>query len=127
MARPTPADVNAARTLVAWMSRLCAVLLLATGAYLFLKKLFFALGYGDGGMDHMFRVMEGIGEQHSTYRGLAMIAVGAALALGSRRIARWAVSPPEQGCPRCGYAGAVTETCPECGQTGVPVAGRRDQ
>jgi hypothetical protein len=120
MRRISPADVNSVRTIVTWCVRAAALFLLATGAYLFLKKLCFALGYGSGGFEHMFRVHMDIGEGQSTYRGLAMLLVGAALALGARRIARWVVSPPEQGCPRCGYAGAVTDTCPECGQSGLP-------
>ncbi|HZW10868.1 MAG TPA: hypothetical protein VFF69_13285 [Phycisphaerales bacterium] len=114
MARLTPAHVNAARTLAAWGVRVAALALLAVGCYLFLKKLLFGLGSGQG-LEMTFQVWDNTGEEQSTYRGLAMIAVGAALAAGARRIARWVVSAPETGCPRCGYAGAATDTCPECG------------
>lgn len=115
MVKLTPSHVNAARTLLAWGLRAVAVVLLAVGCYLFLKKLLFGLGSGQG-MEKTFRVWNDTGEEQSTYRGLAMITVAAVLAIGSRRIARWVISAPEEGCPRCGYAGAVNDTCPECGQ-----------
>lgn len=119
MRRLTPAHVNTARTLTIWGIRAIAVILIAVGLYLFLKKALFGVGSGVGFFEMTFQVWDDTGEMHSTYRGLAMIAVGAGLAFGSRRIARWVVSTPEEGCPRCGYSGAVTGTCPECGQSGV--------
>ncbi len=117
MLKLTPSEVNAARTLVAWALRAAAVILLALGSYLFLKKLLF--GVGTGMLNMTFRIYQGVGEEHSTYRGLAMLLVGAALAILSRRIARWVIALPEQGCPCCGYTGAVNDTCPECGQKDV--------
>jgi hypothetical protein len=116
----TPARVNASRTILVWILRATAVVLLAAGGYLFLKKVLFGLGSGVDFIEMTFQVWEDVGEQHSTYRGLAMIAVGAALAFGARRIARWVVCVPEAGCPRCGYSGTVTDTCPECGLTEMP-------
>lgn len=43
-----------------------------------------AIGYGSGGFNMMFRVYTEIGEQMSTYRGLAMIIVGLAPAVFAR-------------------------------------------
>ncbi|MBK7404185.1 MAG: hypothetical protein IPJ41_06020 [Phycisphaerales bacterium] len=119
MPKITPVAVNSWRALAVWAIRAAALSLLATGAYLFLKKLFFAIGFGPGGFEHMFRVFTEVGEQQSTYRGLSMLAVGSALALGAKHIARWIIALPDEGCPRCGYAGPVNDTCPECGQVGV--------
>lgn len=115
----TPTTVNAARAVTAWMLRGSGVALLAVGGYLFLKRLLFAIGMGPGGLDHIFRVYMEVGEGMSTYRGLAMLTVGAVLAVFARRIARWVVSVPDRGCPACGYAGAVGDKCPECGLRGV--------
>jgi hypothetical protein len=119
MASLTPTQVNTTRTLTVWITRSVATVLLATGSYLFLKKLLFAIGSGPGGFNNMFRVHMEIGEAQSTYRGLGMLVVGTALAVGARRVARWIVAMPESGCPRCLYAGAVTSTCPECGLGGL--------
>lgn len=126
MAQPTPGTVTAARSIVAWAIRAAAVVLLAVGGYLFLKKLLFALGNGPGGVEAMFRVFEDIGEGQSTYRGVAMLLVGTALAVFARKIARWVVSMPDPGCPQCGYAGAGTDTCPECGLRGLAGGGARE-
>lgn len=115
----TPRSITAARAAVTWAARAAAAVLLAWGGYLFLKKLFFALGQGPGGFDHMFRVYTEIGEGHSTYRGMAAIMIGAALAVLSRRLARWIIAMPETGCPTCGYAGSSSDTCPECGLRGL--------
>ncbi len=127
----TPRRVNSVRTVVVWCLRGVAVVLLAEGAYLFLKKLFFAIGMITShnptyGFFHMFRRMEGIGEGQSTYRGLAMLVVGGALAFGAKRIARWMIAMPVTGCPRCGYDGAVNSICPECGLSGLETEGERD-
>jgi hypothetical protein len=119
MAGLTPTRVNHARALVCLALRAAATLLLAWGAYLFLKKLLFALGNPATGLHHMFRVYMEIGETQSTYRGLAAMIVGAGLAIASRNIARWVVCLPSHACPACGYAGGAGDRCPECGLTGL--------
>jgi len=93
--------------------------MLAVGAYLVIKKVSFGVGAGDA--DLIFRIWEGIGETHSLYRGIALLLVGSALAVASRRVAAWVVVVPERGCPGCGYAGASRErhACPECGLPGA--------
>ena len=48
MPRPTPEQVNAARPLTIWAIRAAAAVLLATGAYLFLKRVLFGIGSGAG-------------------------------------------------------------------------------
>ncbi|MCC7388436.1 MAG: hypothetical protein IT431_06670 [Phycisphaerales bacterium] len=115
----SPTTVHTARAVTAWALRGAGVILLAVGGYLFLKRLMFAVGMGSGGFDHIFRVYMEIGEGMSTYRGLAMLAIGAALAVFARRIAGWMVSMPAVGCPGCGYTGAVSDKCPECGLRGL--------
>jgi hypothetical protein len=115
----SPTAIHTARAVTAWALRGAGVVLLAVGGYLFLKRLLFAIGMGRGGFDHIFRVYVEVGEQMSSYRGLAMLAVGAVLAVFARRIARWVVSMPAVGCPGCGYTGAVNDKCPECGLRGL--------
>lgn len=119
MPKLTPTDVIAVRTILLWAIRALAIALMATGSYLFLKKLLFATFSGQGFWEMLFQIWEGIGEEHSTYRGLALVIVGAALTVLSRPLVRWVVQPPSLGCPRCGYAGPVGGTCPECGQDGL--------
>jgi len=112
-----PERINALRALCTLAMRAAAVWCLGFGAYLFLKKVLFALGVGDP--SHAFRVYTEDGDMQSTYRGLALIVVGVALALLSRRIAGWVVPVPATGCPRCGYPTPDAEgRCPECGLPG---------
>lgn len=111
--RVSAESVRSARAIATWSLRAASVVLLAGGSYLFLKRLVFGLIQGD--MHQAFRVWAEIGEGHSASRGMAMVAVGAALALLSGRIARWAIVTPPQGCPGCGYPGAEGGICPECG------------
>ncbi|MCL4741060.1 MAG: hypothetical protein KJZ54_02550 [Phycisphaerales bacterium] len=112
-----PERINAMRALCTLAARAAAVWCVAFGAYLFLKKILFAVGVGDP--SHAFRVFMEDGDMQSTYRGLAMIAVGVALAVLSRRIALWVVPVPATGCPRCGYPTPDAEgRCPECGLPG---------
>ena len=124
MQRLTPTHINTARTLVVWCIRSVAVVLLVVGGYLFLKKFFFAIGLSYGrdptyGFVRMFQHYSADGDGQSTYRGLAMLAVGLVLVFGTKRIARWIIAMPATGCPRCGYGGAVNDTCPECGLCGL--------
>ncbi len=90
-----------------------AVALVAFGAYLALKRLLFAIIVSN--FDAAFRNWVDIGEGHSASRGLAMIVIGVALGLASRRVARWAIVPPQAGCAGCGYPEAAGGVCPECG------------
>ena len=127
MLRLTPTHINTTRALMAWCIRSAAVVLMAMGSYLFLKKLFFAIGQDGRGFTHMFRVYREIGEGLSTYRGLSMLFVGVVLALSATRLARWMIAMPATGCPKCGYDGAVNDTCPECGLTGLEDAEQDEQ
>src|SRR5215468_9954260 len=92
-----PSDVNAARAVVIWTLRGVALLLIASGVYLTLKKTLFGLGTNQVNM--ILDVYEGVGEEHSTYRGLSMLVVGAALAALSRPLARWMIVVPSDACP----------------------------
>ncbi|MCW5775154.1 MAG: hypothetical protein KIS87_01735 [Phycisphaeraceae bacterium] len=112
-----PERINAVRAIGTLVVRAAAAWCLVFGAYLVLKKVLFAVGIGDPA--HAFRIYMEDGDKQSTYRGLALIAVGAALALLSRRIGVWVVPVPTTGCPRCGYPTPDAEgRCPECGLPG---------
>lgn len=113
MRRLSHRDIHAWRAVATWLMRAPAVALITVGAYLALKKLLF--GVGTRNLDMIYDVWEGVGEGHSFYRGLAMIAVGAALGVMAPRLARWVVTIPARGCPRCGYAADEDQPCPECG------------
>lgn len=114
MRTPDAGRVMGVRTLAVWCLRAASTLLVAVGMYLILKRVFFGVGVSDFTMVH--RVYQGVGEDNSLYRGLAMVAVGAGLGLASARIARWMVPVPARGCPGCGYAAADDAgKCPECG------------
>lgn len=106
-------SVHSARALATWLVRAAAVILVGVGSYLFLKRLVFGLMVSD--MKQAFGVWMEIGEGHSAARGLAMVAVGAALGLLSRRIVRWAIVPAASGCAGCGYPHPESGVCPECG------------
>lgn len=110
-------DIHSVRAVATWLARLAAVVLLVMGAYLALKRVLIAILTGDITMIHL--VWEGAGDQQGFYRGIGMVAAGVAMALLSRKIARWVVVVPEEGCPRCGYAvdPATRGQCPECGYT----------
>ncbi len=115
----TPQRINLVRGAMTWCVRGVAVLLVAVGAYLVLKRLAFGVGVWD--FETALRVWEGIGEEQSFYRGVAMVLVGGGLGAFSRRISGWVIAMPPTGCPQCGYAvappdgGAWPGKCPECG------------
>jgi hypothetical protein len=109
---PSPSDVNGWRAAAVWALRSVSIALLATGAYLVLKKVLFGIGIGQ--LDQIYRYFEGVGEGQSFYRGLSMIAVGIGLGAGAHPISRWAIALPRTGCPRCAYP-VSGPTCPECG------------
>lgn len=112
----SPTDVARTRVIAVWMIRAVSLSSTGLGLYLVLKKLLFALVAPTGeGLWFMFRVWDDVGEQQSTFRGLAMIILGVALGLASSRLARWVVALPASGCPRCGYDAAGRDRCPECG------------
>jgi hypothetical protein len=112
----TPARINTCRGIATWAIRATSLILLAIGAYLVLKRVALALVTREP--QTAFMVWEGTGEEQSFYRGLAMLAVGAALGITSRPLARWALSALPEGCPRCGYEKVDQPRCPECGLTG---------
>ncbi len=117
--RFTPDRINALRGCAMWAIRAIAVILVAVGAYLMLKRLALGIGTMDFGL--AFRTWEDVGEMQSFYRGIGMVVVGAALGVFSRRIAAWVIAMPPSGCPQCGYAvapptgSAPPARCPECG------------
>ncbi|MBX3357904.1 MAG: hypothetical protein KF745_05705 [Phycisphaeraceae bacterium] len=117
-----PPQITSARALTTWLIRAAALALVSAGSYLVLKKALFAVGTGV--VPIFMSVYEGVGEEHSTYRGAAMLVVGIALALLSRRLAHWVVAMPPNGCPRCGYEGldGTMNRCPECGLDGFTPA-----
>ncbi|HRQ71830.1 MAG TPA: hypothetical protein PLU35_02250 [Phycisphaerales bacterium] len=108
-----PERINALRAIGTLVVRTAAVWCLVFGAYLFLKKVLLAVA------SHAFRMFMADGDMQSTYRGLALMAVGVLLGLLSRRIGAWIVPVPATGCPRCGYPTPDAEgRCPECGLPG---------
>jgi hypothetical protein len=110
----SPSHVNRCRGWVLWALRIIAVSLVAVGVYLCLKRIFLAVGTGSWSM--ATQVWEGAGETASFYRGTAMLVVGGAMAGLSRRVSRWIIAMPPDGCPRCGHPrspGALR--CQECG------------
>lgn len=119
MDKVTPNRINTVRGWVTWVARGVAAILVVVGMYLMLKRLLFGLGMMD--FSFPFRVFEGVGEEQSFYRGLAMVLVGLPLGLWSRRVAAWVIAMPPTGCPQCGYAVAPPDggvwpgRCPECG------------
>ena len=101
-----PEDINACRALVQWILRGAAALFLAAGSFFCLRHVLYSLQTGD--------FLRGIDLRN----GLAMLFMGAALALGARRLSRWIVVLPSSGCPRCGHLrppGGQDTRCPECG------------
>lgn len=120
VSRLSTQQVNAVRGIVTWTIRAAALILIATGAYLSLKRL--ALGVGNNfDLQLIFQTWQSTGEEQSMYRGIAMMLVGGVLAALSRRLAAWVVAMPPTGCPQCGYAVAPPQgaaspgRCPECG------------
>lgn len=110
----TPAAVHATRWLITTLARSAATIFIAVGAYLVLKKVAFAVGSGQG--VEVLRAWTGVGEEHSLYRGSAMLAVGLALFLIASRLSRLIVPVPDDGCPRCRYERQnASDRCPECG------------
>ncbi|MEZ6210712.1 MAG: hypothetical protein R3B46_05595 [Phycisphaerales bacterium] len=110
----TPAAVHATRWLITTLTRSAATIFIAAGAYLMLKKVAFAIGSGQG--VEVLRAWTGVGEEHSLYRGSAMLAVGLALFLIASRLSRIIVRVPDDGCPRCLYERQdAADRCHECG------------
>ncbi|MEO1007915.1 MAG: hypothetical protein AAFX79_05070 [Planctomycetota bacterium] len=107
--------VRTTRAAVLWGLRLLAVLLLVAGGYLVLARLAFGLMLGKLSLG--WNIYVGVGEGHSMSHGVAMLAVGAALAATAGILSRWIVAVPDVGCPRCRYTGESTAEglCPECG------------
>ncbi|CAG0969768.1 hypothetical protein PHYC_01178 [Phycisphaerales bacterium] len=113
----TPRDVHAIRTGALWLVRAIGLSLLGLGAYFTLNRILFSLGSGMG-FTQMLQTWNGVGEDHSLYRGLAMLVIGGALAGFSAALARWVVPMVAYSCPGCGYEPAKVNEhgrCPECG------------
>ncbi len=115
----TAGQISTLRGCATWVIRSVAVILVAVGAYLMLKRLAFGVGVWD--FETALQVWQGIGEEQSFYRGIALVLTGLLLGLFSRRIAAWVIAMPPTGCPQCGYAVApptgrtAPPRCPECG------------
>ncbi|RMH30875.1 MAG: hypothetical protein D6692_00995 [Planctomycetota bacterium] len=113
----TNRTIGQVRGVALWVIRSAGVCLLGYGVFLVGSRLMFGV-VGPGDVVSAWRVWDGIGAEHGVYRGGPMMAIGLALALASRPLARWIVCVPDAGCPGCGYAGgSVPGTpCPECGR-----------
>ncbi|MEL7472143.1 MAG: hypothetical protein AAGK04_02415 [Planctomycetota bacterium] len=109
--------VHRRRATIAAAIRLLGVAMIAGGLFLIIQRLIFSWGTGD--WTFLFRVWNGIGHWNAMPNGLALLAIGAALAGLASIISRWAVRPPAEGCPRCDHADAETirdtGRCTECG------------
>lgn len=120
MPRIRPGHVNAVRGVTLWVIRVIAAFFVLYGVYLILARFVFAFFGSSGLMAHMR-----VGEDHGIVRGVPMLLVGIVLVLTSKKLVRWIIVVPEEGCPRCGYAGTPSGgRCPECGLEGLdPIAG----
>lgn len=113
----TPREIHHARGGILLFARAVAASLVVLGLYLFLKRVLFGVLSGPG-LAQMMRTWDNVGEEHSFYRGVAMIAVGTALGVLSDQLARWIVPVRPYACPACGYGPATGEEvnrCSECG------------
>lgn len=117
----TNRTIGQVRGVVLWVIRGVGVCLLGYGVFLVGSRLMFGV-VGPGDVVSAWRVWDGIGAEHGVYRGVPMLAIGLALALASRPLARWIVCVPDAGCPGCGYAGGSVPgaPCPECGRADPP-------
>ncbi len=122
MPRIRPGHVNAVRGVTLWVIRAIAAFFVLYGVYLILAR--FVFSFFGGGLDGMFAHM-GVGADHGIVRGVPMLLVGIVLVLTSKKLVRWIIAVPEEGCPRCRYAGTPSGgRCPECGLEGLdPIAG----
>jgi hypothetical protein len=116
-----PAAINQVRGFITWGVRGVALVLVVVGIYYLLKRTVFGAASGD--MRGALTAYMGVGEGHEVAIGIACVAVGAALALLSRHLARWVIVMPPSGCPQCGHAGITAEMdrCTECGLQGFAV------
>ncbi len=114
---PLPAAERTARhrARVLWTIRGLAAMLVIAGLYLIVNRI--AFGFFVRPVQIAWTHYQGVGEGHLFSHGIAMLAIGAALAMSSRRLARWVAVMPEHGCPACGYTGEHDDAgrCPECG------------
>jgi hypothetical protein len=117
-------DVQGVRAFVTMLLRLTAVAMIGVGAISAGKLLSLGL-IGRDDVSVAWRVQFASGEWQGFHGGLMLVITGVTLALLARRITVWAVRPPAQGCPSCGYAlPAVGEAerrfrCSECGYVTV--------
>lgn len=106
--------VLAVRAVVLWAIRAISAFLMVYGAFLVLARVTHGIILG-GGWIQMTAYM-GVGQDHGMVRGIPMVLAGVAIALLSKKIARWIVAVPESGCVRCAYPGlGQPGICPECG------------
>ncbi|MCA9272220.1 MAG: hypothetical protein KDA31_04155 [Phycisphaerales bacterium] len=128
MQRPLTSRTIGVRAVVFWAIRAVGVALVCYGTFLILARLVFGLFLSPDYARGVFggvKIWMGIAEDHGWVRGWPMLTVGGVLCLASRPLSRWIIAMPDQGCPRCGYAGTVSGgRCPECGLEGLqPIAG----
>lgn len=105
--------IHETRAGVLWILRAVGVFLVAWGAFMVSARLMFGM-LTAGPMSSAWQVTMGVGEEHGIYRGGPLIVLGMLLCVFGRRLARWIVATPENGCPRCGYEDGQ-QPCPECG------------
>ncbi len=103
------------RAVVLASIRLIALAMVTIGLVIAANRLLYGL-LGASQLSAAWTVFSRMGETHGVYLGLPLMGVGIAMAILSRRIARWVARPPSRGCPRCGYE-TLDESgrCSECG------------
>lgn len=114
----TPAAVHATRWLITTLARSAATIFIAVGAYLVLKKVAFAIGSGQG--VEVLRAWTGVGEEHSFYRGSAMLAVGLPLFLIASRLSRLIVRVPTTAAPDASTRDKTAPTAAPSAATASP-------
>lgn len=111
----TPLDdrLVARRALALTIIRAAALVLLVLGAVRAAFGIGLAILVGD------FTELQTLFDDNFNWlsSGVSFLVAGGALALMSRRIARWLVPAAKPECPECGYAfrGLNSPRCPECG------------
>lgn len=116
-----PSRLLAIRGTALWATRLVGLLLVGWGLYLVMARLVFAWFLSpksDSGFFGGVKVWMGIAEEHGWVRGWPMVILGVAICVASRRLVRWLIAMPDDGCPRCRHeVSARAPRCTECGQT----------
>lgn len=112
----TNPTIHATRAMLVWAIRAAALVLVSLGLFLIAARLMYGF-FGVGDLPSAWKAWQGVGEDHGFFRGVPMTLIGVALAVLSKRLARWIITPPDSGCPRCAYPSTTDrpDTCTECG------------